>query len=76
MADKNVNLLAPPSSRATKRSFNGVRRLCCYCNRWKVERLFTCLHSFRLLVVRNEYHAEEFHALLQLAASIIFLRYF
>lgn len=46
-----------------------------YKRRWQVERLFAWLFNFRRLVVRYEYHAHNYHALLQLAAAIILLRY-
>jgi len=46
-----------------------------YQRRWKVERLFAWLFNFRRLVVRYEYHAENFQGLVHLAAAVILLRY-
>jgi len=43
--------------------------------RWKVERLFAWLYNFRRLVVRYEYHAENYLGFLQLACLVILLRY-
>jgi len=43
--------------------------------RWKVERLFAWLYNFRRLVVRYEYHAENYLGFIQLACLIILLRY-
>ena len=43
--------------------------------RWKIERLFAWLFNFRRLVVRYEYHAENFQGFLNLGAAIILLRY-
>ena len=43
--------------------------------RWKIERLFAWLFNFRRLVVRYEYHAENFQGFLHLAAVVILLRY-
>ena len=43
--------------------------------RWKVERLFAWLYNFRRLVVRYEYHAENYHGFVQLACVIVLLRY-
>jgi len=43
--------------------------------RWKIERLFAWLFNFRRLVVRYEYHAENFQGLVHLAAAVILLRY-
>jgi transposase len=46
-----------------------------YARRWKVERLFAWLFNFRRLVVRYEYHAENFQGFLHLAAAVILLRH-
>jgi transposase len=46
-----------------------------YKRRWKIERLFAWLFNFRRLVVRYEYHAENFQGLVHLAAAVILLRY-
>jgi transposase len=43
--------------------------------RWKVERLFAWLYNFRRLVVRYEYHIENYVGLVQLACVVILLRY-
>jgi transposase len=45
-----------------------------YAKRWKIERLFAWLFNFRRLVVRYEYHAENFQGFVHLAAVIILLR--
>jgi transposase len=46
-----------------------------YVRRWKIERLFAWLFNFRRLVVRYEYHAENFQGLIHLAAAVILLRH-
>jgi transposase len=46
-----------------------------YKRRWKIERLFAWLFDFRRLVVRYEYHAENFQGLVHLAAAVILLRH-
>ena len=46
-----------------------------YVRRWKIERLFAWLFNFRRLVVRYEYHADNFQGLVHLAAAVILLRY-
>jgi transposase len=46
-----------------------------YARRWKIERLFAWLFNFRRLVLRYEYHAENFQALVHLAAAVILLRH-
>lgn len=46
-----------------------------YRRRWKMERLWAWLFNFRRLVVRYEYHAENFQGFVHLAAAIILLRH-
>lgn len=46
-----------------------------YRRRWKIKRLFAWLFNFRRLVVRYEYHAENFQGLLHLAAAVTLLLY-
>jgi transposase len=48
----------------------------CYRRRWKVERLFAWLHNFRRLVVRYEYHVENFLAMVHLGCAKILFRFF
>ena len=43
--------------------------------RWKVERLFAWLGNFRRLIVRWEYHAENFQGFVHLGCLLILLRH-
>jgi transposase len=43
--------------------------------RWKIERLFAWLYNFRRLVVRYEYHSENYFGFIQLACIMILLRH-
>ncbi len=52
------------------------RKLRRYTRRWRVERLFAWLQNFRRLVVRYEYHADNFLGMVQLGCAIILLRFF
>ena len=63
-----------PNRRGRSRTQDG-RRLRRYRRRWKIERLFAWLFNFRRLVVRYEYHAENFQAFVHLGAIIILLRH-
>ena len=47
-----------------------------YCRRWKVERLFAWLQTFRHLVTRYDRHAENFLAFVQHACIVILSRQF
>lgn len=71
-----TELIAPHrrNRRADRKTQDG-RPLRRYVRRWKVERLFAWLHNFRRVLVRWEYHIENYHAMVQLACVIILLRH-
>jgi transposase len=71
-----MELIAPHKVNRKKPRTQDGRVLRRYKRRWKVERLFAWLHNFRRLVVRYEYHANNFLGMLQLGCAIILLRYF
>lgn len=71
-----IELLAPHKSNRKKPRTQDGMQLRRYKRRWKVERLFAWLHNFRRLVVRYEYHAENFLEMLQLGCIVILLKYF
>jgi transposase len=74
MHDYGTELIAPNKVNRRTPTQDG-RPLRRYRKRWKIERLFAWLFNFRRLVVRYEYHAENFQGFLHLAATIILLRY-
>jgi transposase len=70
-----TEVIAPHKiNRRSPRTQDG-RALRRYCRRWKIERLFAWLFNFRRLVVRYEYHAENYLGFLHLACAIILLRH-
>jgi transposase len=73
MQNYGLEMIAP--NRAKRSQTQDGRPLRRYLRRWKVERLFAWLFNFRRLVVRYEYHAENFQGFLHLAAAVILLRY-
>ncbi len=75
LLEEEILLVAPHRRGRTKPSFNDGRWLRRYRKRWKIERLFAWLHNFRRLIVRWEYHAENYLAFLQLGCAIILLRH-
>ena len=75
LLEAQVLLIAPHRRGRTRPSFNDGRTLRRYRKRWKIERLFAWLHNFRRLVVRWEYHAENFLGFLHLGCAIILLRH-
>jgi transposase len=74
MQKYGTEMIAPNKVNRRVRSQDG-RSLRRYVRRWKIERLFAWLFNFRRLVVRYEYHAENFQGFLHLGAAIILLRY-
>jgi transposase len=76
MDERGIEVIAPHRENRRKQCTQDGRKLRRYKRRWKVERLFAWLQNFRRLVVRYEYHAENFLGLLQLGCAIILLRLF
>jgi transposase len=74
--ERNVEMIAPHRKGRKKPKTQDGRKLRPYRRRWKVERLFAWLQNFRRLVVRYEYHADNFLGMIQLGCSIILLRFF
>lgn len=74
MENFGTELIAPNRTNRKIKTQDG-RPLRRYGRRWKIERLFAWLFNFRRLVVRYEYHAENYQGLLQLGAALILLRY-
>lgn len=70
-----VQLISPHRWNRSKPATQDGRSLRRYRRRWKIERLFAWLHNFRRLVVRWEYHSENFFAMIQLACAVILLRH-
>ncbi len=69
-----TEMIAPNKSNRRTPTQDG-RTLRRYRKRWKIERLFAWLFNFRRLVVRYEYHAQNFQGLVHLAAIIIPFKY-
>lgn len=72
--ERGIELIAPHRSNRLKSATQDGRSLRRYRRRWKVERLFAWLQNFRRLVVRYEYHLENFLAMIQLGCAVILMR--
>ncbi len=72
--ERGVELIAPHRKNRVKSATQDGRVLRRYRRRWKAERLFAWLQNFRRIVVRYEYHLENFLAMIQLGCIIILLR--
>jgi len=72
--ERGVDLIAPHKDNRKKAATQDGRSLRRFRKRWKIERLFAWLQNFRRLVVRYEYHLQNFLAMIQLGCVIILLR--
>jgi transposase len=68
-----VEMIAPHRRERRTPTQDG-RPLRRYSRRWRVERLFLWLHHFRRLVIRWEYHVENFFGMVRLGCLQILFR--
>lgn len=66
-----IEMIAP--NRKNRRKTQDGRKLRRYGRRWKVERFFSWLHSYRHIVTRYDYYAENYFSMIQLACIMMFL---
>ena len=71
---QGIELIAPHKNNRRKPATQDGRALRRYARRWKIERLFSWFNRFRRLVVRYEYHPENFLAMVQLASILILVK--
>ena len=69
-----IEMIAPHRGERRRPTQDG-RPLRRYRRRWRVERLFAWLHHFRRLVIRWEYHVENFFGMVRLGCMQILFRY-
>ena len=74
LRDQEVELIAPHKSNRKKPATQDGRSLRRYKRRWKVERLFAWLQNFRRVLVRYEYHDENYLGFVHLGCMLILLR--
>jgi transposase len=75
LADRyGIEMIAPHRGQRREPTQDG-RPLRRYRRRWRVERLFAWLHHFRRLVIRWEYHVENFFGMVRLGCMQILLRH-
>jgi transposase len=76
LAELGVEMIAPHRENRTKPKTQDGRKLRRTKRRWKIERLFAHLQNFRRLVVRYEYHAQNFLGFVRLGCIKLLLRLF
>jgi transposase len=74
LAKQGIELIAPHKNNRRKKNTQDGRPLRRYTRRWKIERLFAWLQNFRRLIVRYDYHLDNFLGFIHLACIIIILR--
>jgi transposase len=74
LREQEVELIAPQKSNRKKPATQDGRKLRRYKRRWKVERLFAWLQNFRRILVRYEYHDENYLGFVHLGCMLILLR--
>ena len=75
MEKRGIELIAPHKLNRKKAPTQDGRSLRRYRKRWKVERLFAWLGNFRRVLVRYDYHVENFLGFVHLACALILIRY-
>ena len=74
LGEFGTTVIAPHRSNRTKPKTQDGRVLRRYRRRWQIERLFAWLQNFRRLVVRYEWHQENYLGFVQLGCILILLR--
>jgi transposase len=69
-----IEMIAPHRSNRARPATQDGRVLRRYKRRWKVERLFAWLHNFCRILVRHDYHAENYLGFVSLGCIVILLR--
>lgn len=70
----DIELIAPHKVNRKKAKTQDGRALRRYQRRWKIERLFAWLQNFRRIVVRYEYHSDNYLGFVLLGCMLILLR--
>ena len=70
----DIELIAPHKQNRKRAKTQDGRKLRRYKRRWKVERLFAWLQNFRRIVVRYEYHSDNYLGFVLLGCMLILLR--
>jgi transposase len=74
MAAIDIEMIAPHKSNRKKTKTQDGRKLRRYKRLWKVERLFAWLQNYRRILVRYEYHDDNYLGFVHLGCILILLR--
>ena len=76
LRNNGIEMIAPHRSNRSKPPTQDRRRLSRYMRRWLVERFFAWIQWQRRILVRWEYHAQNFLGFVQLACLVVLFRRF
>ena len=76
LRNDGIEMIAPHRSNRSKPPTQDRRRLSRYKRRWLVERFFAWIQWQRRILVRWEYHAQNFLGFVQLACLVVLFRRF
>lgn len=74
LTEPGIEMIAPHKCNRKKAKTQDGRKLRRYKRRWKVERLFAWMQNYRRIVVRYEYHLDNFLGFVHLACIVILLK--
>ena len=74
LAAAGIELIAPHKANRKRAVTQDGRKLRRYKRRWKVERLFAWLQNFRRILVRYEYHDDNYLGFVHLGCILLLLR--
>jgi len=70
----DIELISPHKANRKRAKTQDGRKLRRYKRRWKIERLFAWLGNFRRIIVRYEYHSDNYLGFVLLGCMLILLR--
>jgi transposase len=76
LAERGIERITPHRADRQKPKTQDGRPLRRYKRRWKVERLFAWWQHFRCVLVRHEYHAENYLGFVHLGCMMNLLRWY
>ena len=74
MKEHGIEMISPNRANRKQKTQDG-RLLRRYRRRWKIERVFAWMQTYRRLFTRWEYHIENFLGFVQLACLLMLLRH-
>ncbi len=74
LAQSGIEMIAPHKRNRKRAKTQDGRKLRRYKRRWKVERFFAWIQNYRRIVVRYEYHLDNFLGFIHLACILILLK--